>query len=155
MTTERRDLSKDMMLVDNTGRTFVTRWLDQMESFGGSRSNVISIDGIMLDSDTLCALNDEGEALAPTKMSVRELRAELAARQYPLRGNKKELIKQLQVRSTFPERIRGSNTNVFHFLISLCRKLEARQIFKEEQQQLPNHRKRKRYEEEKFTLSDL
>lgn len=29
-------------------------------------------------------------------MSVKELRAELAARQYPLRGNKRELIKQLQ-----------------------------------------------------------
>lgn len=90
-----------MMLVDDTNRTFVTRWLDQIDSRQGSRARVISIDGILLDSTSLCALNEEGEPLSPTKMSVRELRAELAARQFPLRGNKKELIKQLQVRSIF------------------------------------------------------
>jgi len=98
MTTERRDLSNEMMIADNTDRTFITRWLDMIDTADANPTNVISIDGINLDSSSLCAINENGEALAPTKMSVRELRAELAARQYPLRGNKKELVKQLQVR---------------------------------------------------------
>lgn len=89
------------MLVDETNRTFVTRWLDKVSSDHASRPKVISIDGVVLDSISLCALSSDGESLAPTKMSVRELRAELAARQYPLRGNKKELVKQLQVRYNF------------------------------------------------------
>ena len=85
------------MIVDERGRTFITGWLDQVVTDHLPRSRVITIDGVVLDSTSLCALNADGECLAPTKMSVRELRAELAARQYPLRGNKKELIKQLQV----------------------------------------------------------
>lgn len=97
-TTERRNLSNEMMLVDDNNRTFITRWLDQIETEHISRPRIIVIDGVILDSVTLCALKEDGESLAPTKMSVRELRAELAARQYPLRGNKKELVKQLQVR---------------------------------------------------------
>lgn len=88
------------MLVDETNRTFITRWLDKVASYHAS-PKVISIDGVVLDSISLCALSGDGESLAPTKMSVRELRAELAARQYPLRGNKKELVKQLQVRYNF------------------------------------------------------
>jgi hypothetical protein len=100
-TTERRDLSSSMMIVDDADRTFITRWLDQVESNYSPRPRAISIDGIILDSSSLCVLNEDGESLPPTKMSVRELRAELAARQYPLRGNKKELIKQLQVCSCF------------------------------------------------------
>ena len=54
------------------------------------------IDGIPLDPVTLCAVGPDGNQLAPTKMGVKELRAELAARQSPLRGNKRELTRQLQ-----------------------------------------------------------
>lgn len=38
-----------------------------------------------------------GVPLAVTRMGVRELRAELAARRAPVSGNKKELVKRLQV----------------------------------------------------------
>ena len=54
------------------------------------------IDDISLDPENLCAVNEDGVALPVTKMAVKELRAELSARQSPLRGNKKELIRQLQ-----------------------------------------------------------
>ena len=54
------------------------------------------IDGVRLDPITLCATNSDGEPLMANKMGVKELRAELAARQCPLRGNKKELARQLQ-----------------------------------------------------------
>jgi len=60
---------------------------------------MLIIDGIPLHPTNLCCGAFEGSEFVPkvpTKMSVKELRAELAARQYPLRGNKKELIKQLQ-----------------------------------------------------------
>lgn len=97
MTTERRDLKNDMMKTDQSGKTFVTLWLDQIKDLDRNRPNSFCIDGVTLDAKTLCALNEEGIPLGPTKMSVRELRAELAARQYPLRGNKRELTKQLQV----------------------------------------------------------
>ncbi len=59
-------------------------------------SEYIVIDDVTLDPVTLCAVSVEGKMLAPAKMSVKELRAELAARQCPLQGNKKELLKQLQ-----------------------------------------------------------
>lgn len=94
---ERRDLFGRMMIVDDTDRSFITIWLDKVDSNFLARSRSISIDGVILDPESLCVLNEDGVCLSPTKMSVRELRAELAARQYPLRGNKKELIKQLQV----------------------------------------------------------
>jgi hypothetical protein len=55
----------------------------------------VVIDGVRLDPATLCAINDDGEILLPNKMGVKELRAELAARQSPLRGNKKELTRLL------------------------------------------------------------
>lgn len=43
-------------------------------------------------------------------MSVKELRAELAARQYPIQGNKNTLIKQLQ-KARAEAAIEGSNEN--------------------------------------------
>lgn len=55
----------------------------------------VVIDGIRLDPVTLCAVNDDGGIMLPNKMGVKELRAELAARQSPLRGNKKELTRLL------------------------------------------------------------
>lgn len=100
MATERRKFDNFMMRTDDNGRTFISRWLENAESTGKEQSNMFTIDGVALDTSNLCVLSDSGEILAPTKMSVRELRAELAARQCPLRGNKKELIKQLQVRLT-------------------------------------------------------
>jgi len=60
-------------------------------------NELLFIDGIALDSSTLCAVGEDLIPLPPNKMSVKELRAELAARQCPLLGNKKELVKQLQV----------------------------------------------------------
>lgn len=63
---------------------------------GESSSEPITYDGISLDPDTLCAVGEDLAPLGCTKMSVKALRAELAVRQCPLRGNKKELIKQLQ-----------------------------------------------------------
>lgn len=96
MATERRKFNHSMMRTDAHGKTFVSRWLENAEQTR-KKSNTYTIDGVALDSSNLCVLSENGEILAPTKMSVRELRAELAARQCPLRGNKKELIKQLQV----------------------------------------------------------
>lgn len=56
----------------------------------------LEIDGIQLDPVTLCAVAADGTPLPVTKMGVKELRAELAVRQSPLRGNKRELVRQLQ-----------------------------------------------------------
>lgn len=97
MATERRKFDSSLMRTDANGQTFISRWLQNAENTEKDQSNMFTIDGVALDSSNLCVLSDSGEILAPTKMSVRELRAELAARQCPLRGNKKELIKQLQV----------------------------------------------------------
>jgi hypothetical protein len=96
MATERRKFDSSLMRTDANGQTFISRWLQNAENTEKDQSNMFTIDGVALDSSNLCVLSDSGEILAPTKMSVRELRAELAARQCPLRGNKKELIKQLQ-----------------------------------------------------------
>lgn len=95
MAIEQRKLTPEMLKTDHTGRSLITRWLDEIE-IGAQVLNFFEIDGVALDSASLCAINVDGDELAPTKMSVRELRAELAARQYPLRGNKRELVKQLQ-----------------------------------------------------------
>ena len=91
---------------DDYERTFLTAWLAphsapaevKSEQEEASRTDWLVIDGISLHPSTLCAVGDDFTQLAPTKMSVRELRAELSARQCPVRGNKKELIKQIQVR---------------------------------------------------------
>ena len=97
MATERRKFDNFVMRTDANEKTFISRWLENAEQTEKNQSNMFTIDGVALDSSTLCVLSESGEISAPTKMSVRELRAELAARQCPLRGNKKELIKQLQV----------------------------------------------------------
>ena len=60
-----------------------------------TRMEWVVIDGVNLDPVTLCAVGADGDQLTPNKMSVKELRAELAARQCLLSGNKKELQKQL------------------------------------------------------------
>eukprot|EP00890_Picochlorum_soloecismus_P000073 jgi/Picsp_1/1066/NSC_04549-R1_pentatricopeptide repeat-containing protein mitochondrial-like len=96
MATERRKFDNFVMRTDANEKTFISRWLENAEQTEKNQSNMFTIDGVALDSSTLCVLSESGEISAPTKMSVRELRAELAARQCPLRGNKKELIKQLQ-----------------------------------------------------------
>ena len=61
-----------------------------------SEGGWLMIDGVQLDPVTLVAVGPDGTILTPSRMSVTELRAELAARQGPLQGNKKELVRQLQ-----------------------------------------------------------
>lgn len=105
MSYEQRKLTEEMMPWDDDGRTFLTAWLAshsapaEVESEEETtRTDWLVIDGISLHPITLCAVGEDFTQLAPTKMSVRELRAELSARQGPVRGNKKELVKQIQVR---------------------------------------------------------
>jgi hypothetical protein len=62
-----------------------------------ARSATIIIDGVHVDPQTLSCLDASGAPLAITRMGVKELRAELAARRAPVAGNKKELAKRLQV----------------------------------------------------------
>ena len=59
--------------------------------------SAIIIDGVHVDPQTLSCLDASGAPLAITRMGVKELRAELAARRAPVAGNKKELAKRLQV----------------------------------------------------------
>lgn len=54
------------------------------------------IDGVSVDPLTLFATDVTGAQLAVSRMGVRELRAELAARRAPVSGNKKELARRLQ-----------------------------------------------------------
>ena len=107
---EQRSLSQNTMPADSQGRSFITAWMsksspqqveiegedDVVEDEGVAKSLPLSIDGIELDPVTYCVLDDEGKPFQVTKMNVKQLRAELAARQSPLRGNKRELIRQLQ-----------------------------------------------------------
>jgi hypothetical protein len=106
-----------MQVVD--GRTLITRWIGHVTdpttsvpddhspveegSLGDATdasprtSEIYTVDGVRLDAATLMAVNNEGSPLLPSKMGVRELRAELAARRYPLKGSKKDLQKKLAV----------------------------------------------------------
>lgn len=56
----------------------------------------LQVDGVRLDPATLAAVDAAGTALAVSRMGVRELRAELAARRAAVGGNKKDLAKRLQ-----------------------------------------------------------
>jgi len=62
-----------------------------------SSHSQLVIDGVSIDPVTLVCLDGNGAPLAVSRMGVRELRAELAARKAPVSGNKKELAKRLQV----------------------------------------------------------
>ena len=55
------------------------------------------VDDVNLDASSLYVVDADGNSLVPSKMSVRELRAELLARRYPVYGTKKDLSKRLQV----------------------------------------------------------
>lgn len=61
-----------------------------------AESAALVIDGVRLHPQLLCALDAAGAPLAVSRMGVRELRAELAARRAPVAGNKKDLAKRLQ-----------------------------------------------------------
>jgi hypothetical protein len=91
---EQRPLGEKVMLSDDKGRSFITAWMEQVEVVDKDKDLVV--DGITLDPNTLCALDEGGNQLVVTKMNVKELRAELAARKSPTRGNKRELVRQLQ-----------------------------------------------------------
>jgi hypothetical protein len=49
-----------------------------------------------LDDQTLCVTDDAGNAMAVTKMTVKQLRAELSLRNQETRGNKAELVRTLK-----------------------------------------------------------
>jgi hypothetical protein len=121
MSLEGRRLAPEMMLQGQDGRTFLTAWMHDAHNIGGGHhaenkrplqsegssedtsepqmqiEQPIVIDDVTLDSRTLCAIDNKDKPLMPGKMSVKELRAELVARQYGnLRGNKRELVKKVQ-----------------------------------------------------------
>jgi hypothetical protein len=95
---EQRALSENTMPTDDKGRTFITAWMENLdiEEEDDADLEPIEIDGIKLDPITLCALDEDEKQLPVTKMNVKELRAELSIRKSPLRGNKRELVRQLQ-----------------------------------------------------------
>lgn len=111
---EQRPILEKTMPADDMGRTFISAWMpnnispehaatkedgDEGEDFEGeiaAKPLPLIIDGIELDPVTYCAIAPDGSQLQVAKMNVKQLRAELAARQSPLRGNKRELIRQLQ-----------------------------------------------------------
>ena len=75
-------------------RTFLTAWV---EAAGAeSKTQQVFIDGVCLDDQTLCVTDDAGNAMAVTKMTVKQLRAELSLRNQETRGNKAELIRTLK-----------------------------------------------------------
>jgi hypothetical protein len=91
---EQRSMFETTKLTDDKGRSFITAWMEQVNAEDTEKELIV--DGITLDPNTLCALDEEGNQLPIAKMNVKELRAELAARKSPLRGNKRELARQLQ-----------------------------------------------------------
>ncbi len=59
------------------------------------------IDGVALSTvepTRLCAVDEEGNVLLIRMMSITQLRAELAARDLPTKGTKKEMARKVQVR---------------------------------------------------------
>ena len=68
---------------------------DGSESIPG----VMVVDNVLIDQVTLNAINEDGDALVITKMNIRQLNVELRARNYSTYGNRKELVKRLQVRN--------------------------------------------------------
>lgn len=75
-------------------RTFLTAWV---EAAGAeSKTQQVFIDGVCLDDQTLCVTDDAGNTMAVTKMTVKQLRAELSLRNQETRGNKAELIRTLK-----------------------------------------------------------
>jgi hypothetical protein len=63
---------------------------------GDAPAPTLDIDGVSVDPLQLCAVDGGGAPLAVSRMTVRELRAELAARRAPVAGNKKELARRVQ-----------------------------------------------------------
>ncbi|GAB4815416.1 hypothetical protein N2152v2_002462 [Parachlorella kessleri] len=63
---------------------------------GEEGRSFVFMDGVRLDASSLRIVTERGGPVALSKVTVREIRAELTARRQPLYGNKKELIKRLQ-----------------------------------------------------------
>jgi hypothetical protein len=93
---EQRPLSKNTMLTDEEGRTFITAWMENLVAQDEEEQDFLDVDGVKLDPVTYCAVDELGNQLPVTKMNVKGLRAELAKRKSPTRGNKRELVRQLQ-----------------------------------------------------------
>ena len=60
---------------------------------------LLEVDGALLDPQTLCCVDEGGAVIAVSKLSLRDMRAELSARRLPLYGTKKDLAKRLQART--------------------------------------------------------
>ena len=76
------------------GRTFLTAWIEAAGE--ESKTQQVFIDGVCLDDQTLCVTDDAGNPMAVTKMTVKQLRAELSLRNQETRGNKAELVRTLK-----------------------------------------------------------
>ena len=76
------------------GRTFLTAWIEAAGE--ESKTQQVYIDGVGLDDQTLCVTDDAGNPIPVTKMTVKQLRAELSLRNQETRGNKAVLIKTLK-----------------------------------------------------------
>lgn len=63
----------------------------------GEGPEFLSVDGVRLDPASLRAVDAKGKPMAISRLTVREMRAELTARRQPLYGNKKELTARLEV----------------------------------------------------------
>ncbi|PSC67015.1 plastid transcriptionally active 3 [Micractinium conductrix] len=112
MAREDRALPAAAMVPDERGFTILGAWvqgkLDQgagvqqasraqpSMQLAASSSALLVIDGVSMHPQTLVALDAGGAPLAVSRMGVRELRAELAARKAPVSGNKKDLAKRVQ-----------------------------------------------------------
>lgn len=64
-------------------------------------SGTMDIDGVHVDPLLLSVVDPAGNPVAVSRMSVKELRAELVARRATVSGNKKDLAKRLQASGCF------------------------------------------------------
>lgn len=62
-------------------------------------SDVLYVDDVAIGVGN-CAIDEEGNILVPTSMSIEQLRAELVAKELPAEGKRAELLKRVQVRLT-------------------------------------------------------
>lgn len=114
MCREGRPLPAAAMVLDEQGCTILGAWVKQRQNNQtegvqqgpadtqaqdqvplASRT-YLYIDGVRIDPKSLTCVDGLGATMAITRMGVRELRAELAARKVALSGNKKDLGKRVQ-----------------------------------------------------------
>ena len=67
-----------------------------MDGAGRAEASTLEVDGVRLDAETLCCINEAGTPIPVSKLTVRELQAELNVRRAPAYGSKKEMVNRLQ-----------------------------------------------------------